>query len=744
MNIKINHCVLILSLVLFTFQSSHAQTPINVGPQTATFSSMIRGYHFTAPSSFTICGLYIPDDASTGFQRVRVVKFNAGAPPAYPGTTNNFTQLFSQSNVNTNAMIPCNITINAGDLIGVYGARGGNCTNSYGTANYVTNINGTNVTLQRSGMQSCPNTGPMANIWSEVNYKIGRIIMYTNCCSATPTLNVAPASVNICQGETTTLTASSPTTGGTFSWSPGGQTTASIDVTPTTTTTYTVTYSVSGCPQATATSTINVTPVPTPIVNNVTICEGESTTLNASVSPAGPGTFSWSTGASGPSITVNPITTTTYDCFYTLGNCPPTSSTVTVTVDPAPTITVSDHVICDGETITVTATPDSLGGTFIWSPGGQTTSSITVTPNSSIDYLVTYNLANCNAAIDTGNVIVNPSPDIICNDTVICFGQSANLTVYELTGSSGGTYLWNTGQTTQSINISPNVTTTYSVTYSLNGCSDSAAPQVSINPLPDVSFSADFVEGCAPFTANITPNIVTPTTIYSWNILNLGSFSGNQISPVFSTAGCFDVTLTANDGAGCTNSATIPQFICVDDIPYADFTPSASMFYELSEEMSFINNSTGASSYLWDFGDQSTSVQYEPTHLFQNTTGGYLVSLYAFTPLGCSDTASVVISYQEGIIYYIPNTFTPDGDNHNQIFKPIFISGYDPNNFNMSIYNRWGEVVFESKNSEIGWDGSYGIEGTDAPSGIYTYNIVYKIPTNDERKLVNGHVYLLR
>ena len=145
----------------------------------------------------------------------------------------------------------------------------------------------------------------MANIWSEVNYKIGRIIMYTNCCSATPTLNVAPASVNICQGETTTLAASSPTTGGTFSWSPGGQTTASIDVTPSTTTTYTVTYLVSGCPQATATSTVNVSPVPTPTVNNVTICEGESTTLNASVSPSGPGTFSWSTGASGPSITVS-------------------------------------------------------------------------------------------------------------------------------------------------------------------------------------------------------------------------------------------------------------------------------------------------------------------------------------------------------------------------------------------------------------------------------------------------------
>ena len=85
------------------------------------------------------------------------------------------------------------------------------------------------------------------------------------------------------------------------------------------------------------------------------------------------------------------------------------------------------------------------------------------------------------------------------------------------------TYLWNTGQTSQSINVSPNVTTNYSVIYTVNGCFDSAAPQVSINPLPDVSFSADFIEGCAPFTTNIMHNVVVPTTSYSWDILNLGS-----------------------------------------------------------------------------------------------------------------------------------------------------------------------------------------------------------------------------
>ena len=78
------------------------------------------------------------------------------------------------------------------------------------------------------------------------------------------------------------------------------------------------------------------------------------------------------------------------------------------------------------------------------------------------------------------------------------------------------------------------------------------------------------------------------------------------------------------------------------------------------------------------------------------------------------------------------------------MFQPVFLSGYDPNSFNMTVYNRWGETVFETNDSGIGWDGSYGLEGLDAPSGIYTYKIIFKLPTNDERRVVSGHVNLLK
>ena len=90
--IKFFICILLISC------SVNSQTPIPVGNQITSFSSMVRGYYFTSPVNFTICGLEVPPDANTGAQTVRVVRFNSSAPPNWPGTTNNFTQLFSQTN----------------------------------------------------------------------------------------------------------------------------------------------------------------------------------------------------------------------------------------------------------------------------------------------------------------------------------------------------------------------------------------------------------------------------------------------------------------------------------------------------------------------------------------------------------------------------------------------------------------------------------------------------------------------
>ena len=108
------------------------------------------------------------------------------------------------------------------------------------------------------------------------------------------------------------------------------------------------------------------------------------------------------------------------------------------------------------------------------------------------------------------------------------------------------------------------------------------------------------------------------------------------------------------------------------------------------------------------------------------------------------DSVSIVIPFDEQEIFYVPNTFTPDGDNFNQVFSPVFYSGFDPFNFEMLIFNRWGQVIFETHNTEIGWDGSYSDQAGVVSDGMYTWKITYKNPKTDERKILIGHVLVLR
>jgi gliding motility-associated-like protein len=100
----------------------------------------------------------------------------------------------------------------------------------------------------------------------------------------------------------------------------------------------------------------------------------------------------------------------------------------------------------------------------------------------------------------------------------------------------------------------------------------------------------------------------------------------------------------------------------------------------------------------------------------------------------------------EELIFYVPNTFTPDYDNYNQFFTPVFTSGYDPFDYNLYIFNRWGELIFESHNAQIGWDGSYGAnkEIEMVQDGTYTWKLEFKVTKNDERKMFVGHVNVLR
>ena len=135
----------LLALMLLQPYPSAAQVPITMGGQTGTYTGAVRGYYFVAPVNFTICQLYVEDNINTQMQHVEVVRL-AATPPTYPSTTNGFTSLFYQNNWVPNTPIPCNIPINAGQIIGVFGARGNGTTmyNSYGPSPWTASVYGNN------------------------------------------------------------------------------------------------------------------------------------------------------------------------------------------------------------------------------------------------------------------------------------------------------------------------------------------------------------------------------------------------------------------------------------------------------------------------------------------------------------------------------------------------------------------------------------------------------------------------
>jgi hypothetical protein len=169
------HSMLFAALISVLAPVTTHATIMDVGNQTNTFTNFTRGFWFTAPTDFTITGVGVPTNASTANFDVAVMLLNS-TPPTFSATTNSFTTLFTAKNVVGSDLVSTLIDVHAGDIIGVLGSRGTNAINSYGSANYVTNILGNSVTLQRFGMQYSLNNVDPQNLWTE-NGSIGRVLL---------------------------------------------------------------------------------------------------------------------------------------------------------------------------------------------------------------------------------------------------------------------------------------------------------------------------------------------------------------------------------------------------------------------------------------------------------------------------------------------------------------------------------------------------------------------------------------
>jgi gliding motility-associated-like protein len=535
----------------------------------------------------------------------------------------------------------------------------------------------------------------------------------------------------ICAGQSATLTATPSVTGGLYAWLPGGQTTQTISVTPASTTTYSVAYSLNGCPTGN-TTTVTVNSVPTVSVNSTTICSGQTSTLTATPSASG-GSFLWSVGAQvTQSINVSPNATTTYSVNYTLNGCS-TTGTGVVFINNLATLSIPSATICAGQNATLTATPSVTGGTFLWAPGGEQTQSITVSPATNSTYTVTYTVLTCPIVASVA-VTVNPVPTVTVSSTTVCAGQAASITATP--SILGGTYSWTgTTQTSQTITISPTSGTTYSVTYTLAGCTDQSSGVVTVTPLPIVIIAPSPII-CVGETATITATPQQTGGTFLW--LPSGQTT-SSISQTPSSSTTYTVTYLLN---GCNGKAT--GSITVQPKPIAAF--SVPSFVSINNPVVYFNNnSQGANSWNWYFGDlvnptNDTSTAQNPAHTYSQV-GYYCVNLVVSNGLvNCIDTAEVCFNIESEYTFFIPNAFTPNLDILNDGFSG---KGQCIDEYQMSIFDRWGNKIFQTDELAIQWDGRVNGSTEIAQQDVYVYVINIKDKFGEKHKYI-GNITLIR
>ncbi len=368
----------------------------------------------------------------------------------------------------------------------------------------------------------------------------------------------------ICLGDSSTLTASG---GGIYLWSTSS-TSSAITVKPISNTTYTLTVTNNNCSKDT-TITITVNTLAAGISGPVSICMGDTTTLSS----YGGGTYLWSTGATVSSIMVTPNTTTTYTATITKGACVK-DTTVTVTVNPLPTVSISgNNKVCKGDSETLTA---SGGTSYLWS-SGQTTSSIIIIPTTATTYtVIEKNSFGCKKDTLIQVTVATPSGSV-SGPVSLCQGDSA-----KLVASGGGTYSWSTGSTKSSIYVKPTANTTYTVIIN-NGCADTISTSLSIyNP---ILFACCDTTILTPGTSVMLQ--ASGVSNYSWSP-DTGISCTSCPNPIVSPTVTTTYTVIGTDSAGCRVERTITVDVssCLDvsAIPNV-FTPNG----DTKNDVFFIN-----------------------------------------------------------------------------------------------------------------------------------------------------------
>lgn len=553
-------------------------------------------------------------------------------------------------------------------------------------------------------------------------------------------LTVSPDSTKYCIQDSIEIYAvTSGAPDFTYSWSPTGTTDTSFFVNPIVTTTYVVEVTDFCGTVVTDSVTItvpNFVPLTTSVTNvDDTICSGDLVVLDGVVAGGVDTYFSWNNGLGNVlSVNVNPITSTTY-ILTAMDSCGAIEKdTVVISINPTNfQLNLPDSIFLDCVDESVVLDPAITGGDgseiYLWTTTGETSSTISVTPTDTTIYkLIVASSDGCSVMEDSTEVFTPKFLPVVVNvntDLAITCPDDTVILVATVTGGSGSPLLinWSDGVNSfvgNNIAVNPNTTTTYTSWVNDVCAKDSGATDNFIVTVPNYSplILAEFSEDtliCVGTEARLLVQPFGGEGTYNLNWSNGASSSFIQVYPKINTT----YGLTVTDG--CGNQIDTSVTVSVS-------SPNANFGFEFTDVTSvqFSDSSTGnIANYSWNF-DNGVSTDQNPLHTF-SYDGNHDVWLVVLNDYGCYD--SIMQMVKPPLFIYLPNSFSPNGDGLNDEF---LIKGVGVRAFEMSIFDRWGTLMFQTDNITNGWDGTY--KGEKTPGGVYIYKVKAESFNNDKFK----------
>lgn len=516
---------------------------------------------------------------------------------------------------------------------------------------------------------------------------------------------------------------------------------------------------------------LNVVPVSTITVNPpVSVCYPSSFSLTANA--PGAITYLWTGPASFSSALSNPVLTQpqpsvsgVYSVTASFNNGNLTcynSNSVQVTVNPILVFTLTAfNRVCYNSQLTVNGPPGATSYTWTSSNGftsnTQDLSIPGVLPTQSGNYTLTINLGPCITAAATQVEVLSPMQlTLTPNSRSICQGDTIKLAMGSTGGSENYAYQWSPqvflGSPTGSVaSGTPQGTTIYNVT-----AYDIACPQfslmhtftveVNLPPKPDLVLEKD--NGCQPLCLFYDSKTKQDAAITTYDFGGDLKMQSDSFTYCLTEPGTYNLRILSKGKNGCYGVYNYPTPIVVHPIPQTQvsFDPEVPSTSNNVVTFSPYHKYGPVVNYEWSFQGASGAGSYDPdsvknpVRVFDNV-GKYPVMLVSTTDKGCSDTVFKLLDIRDEMSVYIPNTFTPNSDNLNDVFNVKGV-GLKIEGFSMEIFDRWGTSVYFTKDITKGWDGN--IKGVMSDDGVFIYKIKIIGANGEGKKEYLGHVTLLR